>query len=400
LINPDFKANHISDLSKAIGIYIPENLEINMNELIKNGILEKRDEISDRSVYATGQKKLNATLDKLKEKYKMMKFDVQNFNETDLVILKDVEPLSEEIDVILTKIVSMSSSKFAKYLQKDIHFIWGNISKAQDIIDAWLKTQKLLTQLHQIFSYGDLKKQLSEEYPKYQNVEKQWRQIMEQVKGSPQLSEVVQMTKIKENFMKWASVLEDVNQSLNQYLNMKRDVFPRFYFVSNEELTLMLAQSGDPEIIASRYIQQVFEGMKKLDLVTNDVEVLSTNYETGQEEKKIYNLKKITHFVSEKGEKVKFLQEINPNEEIKNKEEVYYRTVLLEKWLTDVEFSMKLTLKNLFKDCYFDLVKPKDNKSPLRIDWAARHIEQAVLCISQLDWTERVNDAIVNMKSN
>ena len=400
LINPDFKANHISDLSKAIGIYIPENLEINMNELIKNGILEKRDEISDRSVYATGQKKLNATLDKLKEKYKMMKFDVQNFNDTDLVILKDVEPLSEEIDVILTKIVSMSSSKFAKYLQKDIHFIWGNISKAQDIIDAWLKTQKLLTQLHQIFSYGDLKKQLSEEYPKYQNVEKQWRQIMEQVKGSPQLSEVVQMTKIKENFMKWASVLEDVNQSLNQYLNMKRDVFPRFYFVSNEELTLMLAQSGDPEIIASRYIQQVFEGMKKLDLVTNDVEVLSTNYETGQEEKKIYNLKKITHFVSEKGEKVKFLQEINPNEEIKNKEEVYYRTVLLEKWLTDVEFSMKLTLKNLFKDCYFDLVKPKDNKSPLRIDWAARHIEQAVLCISQLDWTERVNNAIVNMKSN
>ena len=38
---------------------------------------------------------------------------------------------------------------------------------------------------------------------------------MEQVKASPQLSEVVQITKIKESFVKWSAVLEDVNKSLN-----------------------------------------------------------------------------------------------------------------------------------------------------------------------------------------
>jgi len=312
--------------------------------------LDKRDEISDRSVYATGQKKLNATLEKLKEKYKLMKFDCTNFGNTDLVILKDVEPLSEEIDAILTKIVSMSSSKYAKYLQKDIHYIWSNISKAQEIIDAWLKTQKLLTQLQQIFAYGDLKKQLSEEYPKYQNVEKQWRQTMEQVKGAPQLSEVVQMTKIKESFMKWSSILEDVNQSLNAYLNTKRDIFPRFYFVSNEELTLMLARSGDPDIIATQFIQQIFEGMKKLNYSSREVSFDVTNYETGETMKKIYSLKKFEQFVSEKGETINFVNIIDPYEEIKGKEETSYRTVLIEKWLTDIEFSMKLTLKKLFKE--------------------------------------------------
>ena len=145
LINPDFKANHIGDLGHAIGIPIPENLEISLNELIKMGILEKSEEIAERSIYATGQKKLNATLEKLKEKYKQMKFDLVSFNESEIFILKDLEPLCEEIDSILTKIVSLSSSKFAKFLQKDIHYIWGNIAKAQDIIDAWLKTQKLIS---------------------------------------------------------------------------------------------------------------------------------------------------------------------------------------------------------------------------------------------------------------
>ena len=421
LINPDFKANHIGDLAHAIGIPIPENLEINLTTLIDLGILTKREEIAERSIYATGQKKLNATLDKLKDKYKQMKFDLVPFNESDIYILKDVEPLCEEIDAILTKIVSLSSSKFAKFLQKDIHYIWANIAKAQDIIDAWLKTQKLLTQLQQIFAFGDLKKQLSEEYPKYLGVENQWKNHMEQIKGSPQLSEVVQMIKIKENFMNWGRILEEVNQSLNAFLNTKRDAFPRFYFVSNEELTLMLAQCSEPAIIATKYIQQVFEGMKYLTYSTKDLYFNVPNYETNEVFKKEYHLRTIESFVSEQGEKVTFVKPINPHQEIKQREEVIYVTVALEKWLLDIEFEMKLTLKKLFKECYFSLnphllkefdsleesekkkieIPQVKNKSKIkRVDWAMGHIEQAVLTISQLDWTQRTEIAIKNTKEN
>ena len=419
LINPDFKANHIGDLGHAIGIPIPENLEISLNELIKMGILDKAEEIAERSVYATGQKKLNATLDKLKEKYKQMKFELVNFNESEIVVLKDVEPLCEEIDNILTKIVSLSSSKFAKFLQKDIHYIWANIAKAQDIIDAWLKTQKLITQLQQIFAFGELKKQLLEEYTKYLNVENQWKNTMEQIRGSPQLSEVVQMVKIKENFMNWGRILEEVNQSLNAYLNTKRDAFPRFYFVSNEELTLMLAQCNEPAIICTKYIQQVFEGMKTLLYSSKDLFFNVPNYETNEVFKKEYHLRLIESFVSEQGEKVDFVNKINPHQEIKQREETIYVTVALEKWLMDVEFSMKLTLKKLFKECYFSLnphllkefdetdkkereMKPniKNTEKLSRVDWAKSHIEQAVLTISQLDWTQRTEVAIKNCKDN
>ena len=421
LINPDFKANHIGDLGHAIGIPIPENLEINLLTLIEMGILDKREEIAERSIYATGQKKLNATLDKLKEKYKQMKFDLISFNESEVFILKDIEPLCEEIDNILTKIVSLSSSKFAKFLQKDIHYIWSNIAKAQDIIDAWLKTQKLLTQLQQIFAFGDLKKQLSEEYPKYLGVENQWKNLMEQIKGSPQLSEVVQMIKIKENFINWGRILEEVNQSLNAFLNTKRDAFPRFYFVSNEELTLMLAQCSEPAIIATKYIQQVFEGMKYLTYSTKDFYFNVPNYETNEVFKKEYHLRTIESFVSEQGEKVLFNTPINPHQEIKQREETIYVTEALEKWLGDVEFQMKLTLKKIFKECYFslnphlmkyfneleekdkkiiDIPKIKNKNKIKRVDWAMSHIEQAVLTISQLDWTQRTEEAINKVKEN
>ena len=57
---------------------------------------------------------------------------------------------------------------------------------------------------------------------------------------------------------------------------------------------------------------------------------------------------------------------------------------------------MKLTLKKLFKECYMDLIKPETKREI----WAQKHIEQAILTISQLDWTQRTSLAIINMQTN
>ena len=58
LINPDLKANHINDMAKQIGLPIPDDLNITMNDLIAMNIVDYMDSINDRSIYATGQKKL------------------------------------------------------------------------------------------------------------------------------------------------------------------------------------------------------------------------------------------------------------------------------------------------------------------------------------------------------
>jgi len=275
LINPDLKPSQISELSKDLGISIPEDLSIPLQDLIKIGILEHMEKINERSTYATGQKKLAANLEKFKEKFKSLRFEAMYYKDSDLLILKDCEPIVEEVDGLLTKIVGNSTSKFAKFLQKDIQSLWNNLSRAQEIIDIWIKVQKLITQQQQIFATGDLKKQLADEYPKFESVEKQWRQLLDQVKQSGLVCEIAVIPKLKESMQKWQTNLEEVNKSLNNYLNTKRDSFPRFYFVSNEELTMMLAQSGDPVSIGSNYIQQIFEGIKKMKILMPDNSISS-----------------------------------------------------------------------------------------------------------------------------
>jgi len=59
--------------------------------------------------------------------------------------------------------------------------------------------------------------------------------------------------------------LETLQQALEEYLETKRRIFPRLYFVSNDDLLEMLAHSKRPELIQP-HIKKLFLNIKSLKL--------------------------------------------------------------------------------------------------------------------------------------
>jgi len=59
--------------------------------------------------------------------------------------------------------------------------------------------------------------------------------------------------------------LEDIQKSLDNYLETKRQTFPRFYFISNDDLLEMLGQSKNPMEIQV-HLKKCFDNIKSLNM--------------------------------------------------------------------------------------------------------------------------------------
>lgn len=95
--------------------------------------------------------------------------------------------------------------------------------------------------LENIFSADDIQKQLPAETNKFMAVDKFWRDIMLKTNKRPLVQDCCNSEELLKKFQVNNKILEDIQKSLDNYLETKRAAFPRFYFLSNDELLEILS---------------------------------------------------------------------------------------------------------------------------------------------------------------
>lgn len=76
--------------------------------------------------------------------------------------------------------------------------------------------------------------------------------------------ENVDSEKLRNDLRASNRTLDAVQKSLSEYLETKRRYFPRFYFLSDEELLEILADTKDP-LKVQKHIGKCFEAIQEMD---------------------------------------------------------------------------------------------------------------------------------------
>ena len=150
--------------------------------------------------------------------------------------------------------------------------------------------------------------------------------------------------------------LDEVQRQLKDYLEEKRSIFARFYFLSNDELLEILSQTKEVENVKP-HLRKVFENMADLTFEPE---------------------KTISAMFSGEGERIEFVDLVDP------------RDKGVEYWMGEVE---KMMIKSV-RWCLLHSIE--DYVQVSRQDWILKHSGQCVLNGSQVHWTTEVEDAIKN----
>ena len=140
----------------------------------------------------------------------------------------------------------MHGSRYVKPFLARVDAWEHTLTSLQDIIDNWLKVQAAWLYLEPIFSSDDITRQLPTESSMFTVVNGVWIESMAETAREPAVLSVARREGLLEQLTDANEKLDVIQKGLSDYLETKRLAFPRFFFLSNDELLEILAETKDP----------------------------------------------------------------------------------------------------------------------------------------------------------
>ncbi|OMJ83653.1 hypothetical protein SteCoe_15380 [Stentor coeruleus] len=332
-----------------------QNFEINENltlmSLSKYKIKENTEEIQAISIQATQEHELKSQLNAITSIWEEMEIPIQQYKEKDLWILGDIEPLVTNLEESLAKISLIAGNRYVTPLRDEVVTWRNHLNTIQDVLDEWTTLQKTWLYFNAIFASQDIKRRLATETQIYESVDKFYRTFMKKLYlNNNALRVMVLEGKLLDYLKKHNNSLEIVQRNLSQYLEDKRIIFPRFYFISDEELLKVLAQAGNP-LSLQPYIAKCFENIYRLEF-GEDIKAAD-----------------VIGMVSSEGESVSFGGRV-----LKARGNV-------EEWLGNVQNAMVDTLMKAMKYC-----KEDSEKAVFKTWVLSVYPAQIIATVGQINW--------------
>ncbi|XP_066546047.1 dynein axonemal heavy chain 10 [Amia ocellicauda] len=322
------------------------------------------DVISDIVTSAVKELSIEKGVKEVVDTWEIMKFSVQRYykgTQERGYILGSVDDILQSLDDNAMNLQSMAGSRFVGPFLSTVQQWEKSLSLISEVIEVWMLVQRKWMYLESIFIGGDIRSQLPEEAKKFDNIDKIFKKVMLDTVKDPVIKKCCDVPNRLSDLQNLSEGLERCQKSLNDYLDSKRNAFPRFFFISDDELLSILG-SSDPSCVQEHMIK-MYDNIASLKLEEgNNGETLATA------------------MVSAEGEVMTLRQAVPAEGRV-------------EDWMTAVLLEMRRTNRLITKEAIFRYCEDRS-----RVDWMLLYQGMVVLAANQVWWTWQVEDIFNQVK--
>uniref|UniRef100_A0AAQ5X8M4 Dynein axonemal heavy chain 12 n=1 Tax=Amphiprion ocellaris TaxID=80972 RepID=A0AAQ5X8M4_AMPOC len=356
LCNPGIRTRHWDQMSAIVGYNLNPESGTTLQKVLKQNFAPYLNEFESISAAASKEFALEKAMQAMVHVWDETSFHHQPYRETGVSVLTALDDIQTVLNDQIVKTQTMRGSPFIKPFENAIKSWEERLLRIQDTIDEWLKVQSQWLYLEPIFSSQDIMQQIPEEGRLFQTVDRNWREVMRHCVKDPKILPATSLPGLLEKLQDSSALLDNIMKGLNSYLEKKRLFFPRFFFLSNDEMLEILSETKDP-LRVQPHLKKCFEGISKLDFLPNlDIQAM----------------------YSSEGERVPLIQHISTSE----------AKGAVEKWLVQVEDVMLRSVRDVIARSRVAYAQTARNQ------WVKEWPGQVVLCTSQIFWTLEVHEAI------
>jgi dynein heavy chain len=267
LKNPAIRPRHWDQLKEEMDKeFDPTSDAFTLEQVFSLGFHLYVDFVGDMSTNATKELAIEQALMEIEERWETIDIELTDYKGSYFKI-KSTEDLFTTLEDDAVSLSTMKASKFYASFATKIDAWEGALSLISEVVELILAVQRAWMYLESIFMASeDIQKQLPQETKWFREVNTNYIVLMKRLNADPNAMRSCSQEGTFEMVTEMDSKLERIQKSLDQYLETKRMVFPRFYFLSNDDLLEILGQSKDPMQV-QKHVKKCFEGLKLLDLI-------------------------------------------------------------------------------------------------------------------------------------
>lgn len=362
------KESHWEEIKKVLKTDVNlKEANYSLQDLLNLNVSEHQEDIINISTQATQENALEGQISDIEVDWRGRDLVIKNYkDQRDAYILGEVEEITTALEEALASLNNILASRYVKNLRARAEKLQNDMLTLEEVIDKWMECQRKWMYLENIFAGPDIKKQLSQENSMFEASDRAIKTLFKKAMMAPNTMRIIKIPNIIDTLSKTSETLDVIEKHLEDYLEVKRGLFPRFYFISNDELLEILAKSQNVEIV-QKHLPKLFENINKLDLRNEG------------------RLHVVTGMISGEGEVVPF-----------SKSSLQARGNV-ENWLESVQRSMIEVIMRLMKD---GLNEYTEMKYKTRNDWVLNHHGQIVSVICHVIWCYTTQEAITEMQNN